>query len=291
MLFEMALAQGRARAAGRLAPLHPLLDRLVGRKIRERTGGRIRFFVSGGAALPPAVAEFYAAFGLTVLQGYGLTETTAVVSVNHPDDNHPHTVGPPIPCNEVKIAEDGEILFRGPARMVGYYNLPQETAQAIDEEGWFHTGDLGRFDGRYLVITDRKKDLIVLGNGKNVAPQPIENKLRESPLIADAVVVGDGRDHIAALIVPDFQALRRQAGAGAASMSDQELATSEAARTLIKAEVARVNQGLADFEKVKRHTILDHPFTIEGGELTPTMKVKRNVVRERYASLIDWMYG
>ncbi|MEJ5169812.1 MAG: long-chain fatty acid--CoA ligase [Fimbriimonadales bacterium] len=290
-LFQMALRQGAARAQGRPAPLAGLLDRIVGSKIRERTGGRIRFFVSGGAALPPAVAEFYAAFRLTVLQGYGLTETTAVVSVNHPDDNHPHTVGPPIPCNEVKIAEDGEILFRGPARMVGYYNMPEETAAAIDEEGWFHTGDLGRFEGRYLVITDRKKDLIVLGNGKNVAPQPIENRLRESPLIADAVVVGDGRDHIAALIVPDFHALRQRAGASAQQLSDQELAESEAARTLIKAEVAKVNQSLADYEKVKRHTILDHPFTIESGELTPTMKVKRNVVRERYASLIDWMYG
>ncbi|MCA1996239.1 MAG: long-chain fatty acid--CoA ligase [Armatimonadetes bacterium] len=290
-LFQMALRQGSLRAQGRPAPLAGVLDRLVGAKIRERTGGRIRFFVSGGAALPPAVAEFYAAFRLMVLQGYGLTETTAVVSVNHPDDNRPHTVGPPIPCNEVKIAEDGEILFRGPARMVGYYNMPEETAAAIDEEGWFHTGDLGRFEDGSLVITDRKKDLIVLGNGKNVAPQPIENRLRESPLIADAVVVGDGRDHIAALIVPDFHALRQRAGAAAAKLSDQELAESEAARTLIKAEVAKVNQELADYEKVKRHTILDHPFTIEGGELTPTMKVKRNVVRERYASLIDWMYG
>src|SRR5262249_16717332 len=163
-----------------------------GVKIRERTGGRIRFFVSGGAALPPHVSEFYSAFGLLILQGYGLTETAAASCVNHPDNSKYWTVGPPIPRVEVKIASDGQTLIGGPSRMLGYWNMPDATAAAIDSEGWFHTGDIGEFEGEHLKITDRKKDILVLANGKNVAPQPIENKLKESELISEAVLFGDG---------------------------------------------------------------------------------------------------
>jgi acyl-CoA synthetase (AMP-forming)/AMP-acid ligase II len=176
---------------GHPAPLHGLRVKIVGKKVKERLGGRVRFLVSGGAAMPKAVAEFYLPLGITVLQGYGLTETTAVTSVNHPDNNRYETIGQLIPGIEAKIADDGELLLRGISRMIGYYNMPKETAEAIDGEGWFHTGDIAQKEGDYYKIIDRKKEIIVLGNGKNVAPQMIENRLRESEFIADAVVVGD----------------------------------------------------------------------------------------------------
>lgn len=289
-LFELALAQGRRRLDGRSAPLLGLTDRLVSKKVREKLGGRLRFFVSGGSALPPAVAEFYMSLGVVVLQGYGLTETTAVASVNHPDRNRPQTVGEPIPCVETKLADDGEILVRGPSRMVGYYNSPEATAEALDSDGWFHTGDVGRWDGKSLLITDRKKDIIVLGNGKNVAPQPIENKLRESPYIADVVLLGDGKDHISGIVVPNFEALRHAIAAqGVEPPSDADMIDMEPVRMLIKGEITKVNQTLADFERIKKHAVLDHPFSVEGGELTPTLKVKRKVIREKYRKVIDWL--
>lgn len=291
-LFRLTLEQGRRKMNGRPAPLHGLLVRVVGKKVKQRLGGRIRFLVSGGAALPKAVAEFYLPLGITVLQGYGLTETTAVTSVNHPDRNRYHTIGQLIPGVEAKIAEDGELLLRGISRMIGYYNMPKETAEAIDEEGWFHTGDIAEWEGDYLKIVDRKKEIIVLGNGKNVAPQMIENRLRESPYIADAVAIGDGMDHISALVVPNFEALRRYAKEhGGAALSDQELIDSEPVRALIKSEIARINAGLADFERVKKHALLERPFSIEAGELTPSMKVKRRVINEKYKDLIAWLTG
>lgn len=286
-LFRWALAQGMKRAHGQFAPLAGLLDGLVGKKIRERTGGRIRFFVSGGAALPPQVSYFYMAFRLKVLQGYGLTETTAASCVNHPDDNRPWTVGPPIPSIEIDIAGDGEILIKGPSRMLGYFNMPEETKAAIDEEGWFHTGDIGEMEDGYLKITDRKKDILVLANGKNVAPQRIENLLKESPLISEAVVFGDGMDYACALIIPNFDSLRQQIDG--APKDDPTLATNEKAISLIKAEIDRMNKSLADFERVKSHVLLARPLTIEAGELTPTLKVKRKVVREKYAKEIEEM--
>lgn len=286
-LFAWALDQGTKHFNGQFAPFFWLTDRLVGQKIRERFGGRMRFFVSGGAALPKHVADFYGAFRLQILQGYGLTETYSGVCVNHPDRNRPDTVGEVLEGVEVRIAEDGEILFRGDARMVGYYNLPEETKQAIDAEGWFHTGDIGMFDGAYLKITDRKKDLLVLGNGKNVAPQPIENKLRASPYIQEAVVLGDGMDSCVALIIPAFDRLR--ADLSLRNLTDDQLAQDEGVRKKIRQEIDAVNKTLAGFEMVKRHTLLTRPFTIEGGELTPSLKVKRNVVKERYAKEISAM--
>jgi long-chain acyl-CoA synthetase len=289
-LFNWAYDQGRRKLAGRTGPLHFLADRLVCAQLREKMGGRMRFFVSGGSALAPAVSEFYLSMGMVVLQGYGLTETTAVASVNHPDRNRPHTVGEPIPCVETKIAADGEILFRGPSRMVGYYNMPEATEKAIDADGWFHSGDVGAWDGHSLTITDRKKDIIVLGNGKNVAPQPIENKLRESPYIADVVLLGDGKDHVSGIVVPDFEAIRRKMEEqGVEAPSDADMVALEPVRMLIKGEISKVNQTLADFERVKKHAVLDHAFSVENGELTPTLKVKRKVIREKYKQLIEWL--
>lgn len=281
-LFHFGLAQGKAKFHGKGAPLFWLTDKLVGAKIRARLGGKLRFFAAGGAALPAHVAEFYGAFGLKVLQGYGLTETYSGVCVNHPDRNRYDTVGEVFPGVEIKIADDGEILFKGAARMLGYWNLPQDTAQAIDAEGWFHTGDIGQMDGKYLKITDRKKDLLVLGNGKNVAPQPIENKLRSSQFIQEAVVLGDGMDYCIALIVPNAEFAKERLGVkDLGKMSENpEL------RALIKSEIDTINKTLAPFEMVKRHAILDEPFTIESGMLTPTLKVKRKIVKERFADLI-----
>lgn len=291
-LFELALDQLVKRYRGRPAPLAGLMDRLVAAKVRELTGGKLRFFVSGGAALPTHVSEFFMAFGMPMLQGYGLTETTAATCINHPDDNHPDTVGPPIEGVEVRIAEDGEILVRGKSRMIGYWNLPEETAQAIDADGWFHTGDIGVFEGPYLKITDRKKDLLVLGNGKNVAPQPIENKLKESPLIAEAVLLGDGMDCVCALIVPDFDALTQAAADhGLAPAPPEQLIELDAVKQLIKREIDAVNKTLANFELVKKHRLLAATFSIEGGELTPTLKVRRKVVKEKYADKVAELMG
>ncbi len=285
-LFRLALDQGTKHFNGEFAPLSWLTDMLVGKKIRLRFGGRLRFFVSGGAALPKHVAEFYGAWKLQILQGYGLTETYSGVCINFPDRNRPDTVGEPLEGVEVQIAPDGEILFRGPARMLGYYNLPKETAEAIDEDGWFHTGDIGMFDGDYLKITDRKKDLLVLGNGKNVAPQPIENKLRASPFIAEAVVLGDGMDSCVALIIPNFDHLKTQLPA-LKNLDNEQIVDSGEARMLIKKEVDKVNKTLAGFEMVKKHAILAKPFTIESGELTPSYKVKRKVVLEKYKERVS----
>lgn len=283
-LFHLALSQGVKRAQGKFAPLALITDRLVMHKIRERAGGKMRYFISGGAALAPNVAEFYMATGLTVLQGYGLTETTGGTFLNLPNNNKYWTVGEPLEM-ESRIAPDGEILIRGPGLMTGYFNLPDETEAAIDLEGWFHTGDIGEFEGKSLKITDRKKDLLVLGNGKNIAPQPIESKLRTSEYISEAVLLGDGMDSCFALIVPNHASVIKLL-----NLSEGELLSSnEGVRKLIKREIDVVNKTLANFEIIKRFTILDNVFSIESGELTPTMKVKRKVIKERYASEIESM--
>lgn len=289
-IFRLALVQGSVRAQGGFAPLAGPLDKLVGKKIREATGGKIRFFASGGAALAPHVSRFYMAFRLPVLQGYGLTESTAASCINHPSDNDPETVGPPIPGVVVKLAEDGEILLRGPSIMAGYYNRTDDTAAAIDAEGWLHTGDIGAWKGDKLMITDRKKDIIVLANGKNVGPLGIENKLKESALIAEAVVYGDGMEHCVALIVPELEQIN--ARLKSRNLDPVEAATapeSEEVQSLIKTEIQLANKGLADFERVKKHCILPKPFSIEDDELTPSLKVKRRVVRDKYSHFIDSM--
>lgn len=281
-LFNWALDQGAKRADGKFAPFAGLLDKLVGAKIRARTGGNIRFFVSGGAALPPHVARFYMAFNLHVLQGYGLTETAGGSCVNRPENNKYWTVGEPLGV-EIKLAPDGEILIKGSGVMIGYYNHPEATAQAIDADGYFHTGDIGEWEGKNLKITDRKKDILVLANGKNIAPQMIENRLKESAFIGEVVLFGDGNEYVYGLVIPNFERVRAELGI---SDEDEQLVARDDVKALIKGEVDRVNKGLADYEKVKKHALLAATFSVDSGELTPSLKVKRKVVKERYADLL-----
>jgi long-chain acyl-CoA synthetase len=298
-LFRWALGVGREVAARReegrfvgplLALQHAVADRLVFRKIRERTGGRIRFFISGGAPLPRATAEFFAAVGLVILEGYGLTETSPVIAVNRPGRVRLGTVGELLPSVEVKIAPDGEILTRGPHVMRGYFHKPDATRDAIDPEGWFHTGDIGVLDeAGYLRITDRKKDIIVLANGKNVAPQPIEAALKSSPYIQEIVLIGDKQSTITALVVPAFDRLRAYAREHDLPSEPEALAQHPDVRRFLKAEIDRHSGHLADFERIKRFSVLDREFSIDGGELTPTLKLKRRVIAEKYADEIAGM--
>ncbi len=268
-----------------------LAHKLVFSKIIEKTGGRVRFFVSGGAPLSRDIAEFFYALGLIILEGYGLTETSPVISVNTFKDLKFGSVGKPIPGVEVKIAPDGEILARGPNIMKGYYKKEAETREAF-EGGWFHTGDIGRLDENgFLVITDRKKDIIVTAGGKNIAPQPIENILKTNPYISNAVVIGDRRRFVSALIVPNFDKLEEYArSSGIAFASRPELVKNEKIRNFIKAEIDRATPNLASFEKIKKIALLDRDFEIEQGEITPTLKVKRNIIEKKYGDLIDSLY-
>jgi long-chain acyl-CoA synthetase len=268
-----------------------LAQKLVFSKIVEKTGGRVRFFVSGGAPLSRDIAEFFYAMGLVVLEGYGLTETSPVISVNTFENLRFGTVGKPIPGVEVRIAEDGEILTRGPHVMKGYYKKEAETREAF-EGGWFHTGDIGHLDkDGFLVITDRKKDIIVTAGGKNIAPQPIENVLKTIPYVSNAVVVGDRRRFVCALIVPNFEKITEYARSSNISFSNQtELVRNGQVVNFIKAEIDRATPNLAQYERVKRIILLDRDFEIEKGEITPTLKVKRNIIEQKYKALIDSLY-
>ena len=289
-LFQMALAQAPYRDTHNLKPkgfIGALLDKLVGAKIRERFGGRVRFIVSGGAALARDVAVFFAAFGIKIVQGYGLTETAPVITINHPDRNRTDSVGEVLEGLEVRLASDGEIIMRGPSLMKGYHRKPEDTSAAIDSDGWFHTGDIGRLERNRLWITDRKKDIIVLSNGKNIAPMMLEGKLKSSPFIEEAMVIGDGMDHIAALIVPSFDALRHFCHGKPFDTSHQkELVDVPEIAALFKQEVEKVNKQLADFEKIKGFAILNEPWSQETGEITPSLKVKRPVIKEKFAEQI-----
>jgi len=276
---------------GSLLRRRNLAHKLVFSKILEKTGGRIRFFVSGGAPLAKDIAEFFYALGIVVLEGYGLTESSPVIACNTFDNLKFGTVGKPIPGVEVKIASDGEILARGPNIMKGYYKKEEETREAL-EGGWLHTGDIGHFDAEgFLVITDRKKDLIVTSGGKNVAPQPIENVLKQNPFIANAVVIGGSRKFIAALIVPNFEKLEEYAKSkGVGYVNRRDLIQNEAVVRFLIEEVDRSTPNLAPYEKVKKIAVLERDFEIERGEITPTLKVKRNIVEEKYKELIDSLY-
>jgi long-chain acyl-CoA synthetase len=301
-LFEWALQVGARhngpKALGKSPGLitraeYALADRLVLSKLRKKIAGeRLRFFIAGGAPLGMDTTQFYTAVGWTMLQGYGLTETSPVIAINRPELNKFGTVGPPIPAVEVRIADDGEILCRGPNIMQGYFNLPEETAKAIDEEGWFHTGDVGQIDADgYLQITDRKKDLIVLANGKNVAPQPIESALKASPFIGWAALFGDKQAQVVALLVPTFDRLKAWAAEqGLPTEPLRALLDRPEVRQLYKKEIDANTKQLADYEKVRRFALLDQDFSIDGGELTPTLKVKRRVLAERYGDVIAGLY-
>jgi long-chain acyl-CoA synthetase len=274
-----------------LALKHWIADKIVLSKIREKvSGGRLRFFVAGGAPLNPETAKFFESLGLLLLEGYGLTECP-VTNLNRPDKRQIGTVGPTLPNMEVTIAPDGEILTRGPSLMRGYFGKPEATQAAIDAEGWFHTGDIGEINAEgMLKITDRKKDIIVLANGKNVAPQPIEALIKQSPYIGEVVLIGDKQNVITAIIVPAFDRLKAWAKSNELPTGDmEELVRRAETRKLIKEEIDRLSVNLADFERVKRFEIVSQPFTIEGGELTPTLKVKRKVIIQKYSSLIEQM--
>ncbi len=292
-----ALHWADLKVAGQPIPLplrlaRAVADRLVFSKIRTRLGGRLRYFVSGGAPLAPEIARFFYAAGLPILEGYGLTETSPVITVNRLDRIKFGTVGLPLPGVEVRIAEDGEILTRGPHVMKGYYHKPEATREAIDEEGWFHTGDIGVIDGDgFLKITDRKKDLIVTAGGKNIAPQPIEALLKQNPFISNAVMLGDRRAYPIALLVPDFDRLRPwAAAAGLSAESDAALTRLPAVQAHLEAEAKKQLRDLAQFEVPKRFLVLGRDFTIADGELTPKMSVRRRVVEDRHRDAIDGLY-
>jgi len=277
---------------GSLSWKSSIADKLVFKKIHERLGGRVRFVLSGGAPLSSELAAFFIGAGVEIFEGYGLTETSPVIAINTFERRKIGTVGPAVPGVEVKIAEDGEILSRGPHIMKGYFNNPEATAQVIDEDGWFHTGDIGELDAEgFLKITDRKKDLIINAYGKNIAPQPLENLLKSSPYIGTPVLIGDRRKYIAALLIPNFEKLERDArGMGVSFNSREELIADSKVQALMQGEIDRFNKNLDRQEKIRRFTILATDFSIETGEITPSLKVKRKVVDEKYKSLIDAMY-
>jgi len=268
-----------------------LAHKLVFSKIYDRVGGRIRFFVSGSAPLSKDIAEFFYAMGIVVLEGYGLTETSPVISLSTFENPKFGAVGKPIPGVEVKIAEDGEILTKGPHVMKGYYKMEEETGEVF-EGGWFHTGDIGYLDEEgFLVITDRKKDIIVTAGGKNVAPQPIENLLKTNPYISNVMVIGDRRKFISALIIPEFEKLEEYAKSSGISYENiSDLTRKEEALNFMLSEVDRSTPNLARYEKVKKIALLDREFEIDKGELTPTHKVKRNIIEQKYKDLIDSFY-
>jgi long-chain acyl-CoA synthetase len=293
---NVAVARGRALLRGRTpSPLValqvPLADRLVFSRIRQGVGGRLKYLVSGSAPLPVEVAEFFHGVGLPIIEGYGLTETAPILTVNPSSAPRAGTVGKPVAGVELRIAADGEVLARGPNLMTGYYNKPEATAEAI-RDGWFHTGDIGTIDADgYLAITDRKKDLLVTSGGKKIAPQPIENVLKRSPLIAEAIVLGDRRKYAAALIVPEFAALdRRLRDLGRPPGDRAELVARPDVIALYQEVVDGLNRDLAQFERIKKIALVPREFSIESGELTPSLKVRRRIVEEKWKDAIESLY-
>ncbi|HYU51952.1 MAG TPA: long-chain fatty acid--CoA ligase [Gemmatimonadaceae bacterium] len=277
--------------AGMLAKQYALAQKLVFSKLKARTGGRLRYFVSGGAPLSPEINKFFYAAGLVILEGYGLTETSPVIAVNTPKDFRIGTVGKLIEGAEVKIAADGEILTRGPHVMKGYYNKPEATREAIEPDGWFHTGDIGELQDGFLAITDRKKDIIVTAGGKNIAPQPLENKVKTNKYVAQAVMLGDKRKFPSMLVVPNFDQLEKWAMKRNIIWTDRaQLLRMPTIQAKMEKEVNKELAGAAHFEIPKKIGLLEHDFTIERGELTPTQKVKRRAIDKRYKAMIDAMY-
>ena len=266
-------------------------QKLVFSKLKERTGGRLRYFVSGGAPLAPSINKFFYAAGLTILEGYGLTETSPVIAVNSPDAFRIGSVGKCVAGVEVSIAADGEILTRGPHVMQGYYNRADATAEAIDSDGWFHTGDIGVLEDDFLRITDRKKDIIVTSGGKNIAPQPIENRIKLNKYVSQAVMIGDKRKFPVVLIVPNWDSLEKWAGRKNIIWTERrQLLEMPTIRAKMEKEVHSTIDGLAHFEQPKKIALLEHDFTIERGELTPKLSVKRKVIDQSYKAMIDALY-
>ncbi|MEO8191284.1 MAG: long-chain fatty acid--CoA ligase [Acidobacteriota bacterium] len=268
-----------------------LADKLVLHKIRALLGSRFRFAVSGGAPLARDLAQFFLGAGVTIYEGYGLTETSPVIAVNGPKAWKLGTVGHPLKNVEVSIAPDGEILTRGPHVMKGYFRKPEATAEAIDRDGWFHTGDIGHLDeGGFLMITDRKKDLIVLASGKKAAPQPIENELKKSPYIDMPIVLGDRHKFLAALIVPKFDRLRELAKEQHFEFAPESIDANPKIRALFQKEIDTYNEGRPHHEQIRAFALLPADLTVEDGSITPTLKVKRRILEKRYEDLIHAMY-
>ena len=297
-IFEKSLEAAKECIREEQAGRHPGMsltiqratgEKLVFSKIREEFGGKFRLLVSGGAALNPETALFWRALGMNLVEGYGLTETSPVISINPGHAARIGTVGQVINEGEVKIAPDGEICYRGPNVMKGYWNNEQATRDMIDDEGWLHTGDIGELsqDG-YLKITDRKKDIIVLANGKNVSPVPIETKIKNSPFITEVVLIGDKQNSITALVVPNKEKLRE---AGFTEADDNALAALPEVKKKIKSEIDANSTALADFEKIKKFTLINAVFSIDTGELTPTLKVKRKVILQKWAKEVSELRG
>jgi long-chain acyl-CoA synthetase len=284
--------QRRLPVGGWLGVKFSLADRLVFDKIRARLGGRLRFFVSGGAPLAREIAEFFHAMGILILEGYGLTETPSVTSVNRVDDFSFGTVGKPLPGVEVRIAVDGEILIRGPLVFKEYFRNPAATREAIDPDGWFHSGDIGALDpAGFLRITDRKKDILVTSGGKNVAPQNIENLLKTDKMVSQAFVYGDRKKYLTALLTLSADEIGKwAAGEGIAERDPALLAKDSRVRAMMHARVEETNRSLAPFEQIKKFVLLGTDFSQETGELTPTLKVKRKVVVQKYGMLLDALY-
>ncbi|MGN6334094.1 MAG: AMP-dependent synthetase/ligase [Motilibacteraceae bacterium] len=288
-----AVRQGGGEPGGLLRLENALADRLVFAKVRDRFGGRIRFFVSGSAALSKEIAEFFHAMDVLVLEGYGLTETSASGFVNRPTAYRFGTVGPAFPGTEVRIADDGEILVRGPEVMRGYQNLPQESAETLTEDGWLHTGDIGELEDGFLRITDRKKDLIKTSGGKYVAPQALEIQFKAiCPYASQIVVHGDGRNFCSALITVDEEEIRPWLEQhGLTGLSYAEVTQHPAVQELMAGYVDELNAGLARWETVKKFALLPRDLDVEHGELTPSLKVKRRVVEDEYRELLDGLYA
>jgi long-chain acyl-CoA synthetase len=301
-LFKTAIAAG-ARAAVyrqqglavpvRLAGPVALFRKLVYPRIRAIFGTRLRYLISGGAPLPREIFRFLAAAEVPIVEGYGLTEASPVVSVNLHGRTRMGTVGRPLRDVEVRTAPDRELLVRGPNVMAGYYKRETETREAIDAEGWLHTGDIAEIDGEgYIAITDRKKEIIVLSGGKNVSPANLENRLNSDPAIAQACVIGDRRKHLAALLVPDFEYLATQPALKSIAARPTEQAVADPAlRAFYQARVRELNKGLSDIETIVAFAVVAHPFSQDNGELTPTLKLRRKVVIEHYREVIESMYG
>jgi long-chain acyl-CoA synthetase len=295
---DVGLEHARLVRAGRrpgrlLAAQRALADRLVFSKVRELFGGRLRFFISGSAPLSKDIAELFDAMGIVILEGYGLTESSAATHVNLPWSRKIGAVGPALPGVETRIAEDGEVLMRGPWNMRGYHALPEETAQALDEDGWLHTGDVGFIDADgFLSITDRKKDLIKTSGGKYVAPTELEAKLKAlSPYVSQALVHGDRRNYVTALLTLDAEALQRwAAGRGLGGRRHADLVASGEVRALVQGEVDRLNATLPRFATVKRFALLPREFQESEGEVTPSQKLKRKLIEQRYRAELDALY-
>jgi long-chain acyl-CoA synthetase len=296
--FKVGLAYDQALREGRtpgvlLRAQRALFDRLVFAKIRERFGGRVRFFISGAAALNQDIAEWFHAAGILILEGYGLTETSAGSFVNHPDDYKMGTVGPVFPGSEVRLGEGDEVLIKGPGVMEGYHNLPEETAKSLTDDGWLRTGDKGELDpDGFLRITGRIKELFKTSGGKYIAPPAIESKFKAvCPYASQFVVFGNERNFVVALITLDPDALAPWAEENGITGSYADIVASDACQSMVAAYVKELNAQLNRWETIKKWKLLDHDLSVESGELTPSMKVKRNVVEDNYAGLIDSFYS